>query len=114
MTHAEASARPNGKVWLPPLFRPLTVRSVTFRHRIYLTPMCQYSATEGLVNDWHLRHHSRFALGGVAGACVEMSAVTRNGRITPGCLGIWKEAQVPGLKDIVAIYHSRRIPVGIQ
>jgi 2,4-dienoyl-CoA reductase-like NADH-dependent reductase (Old Yellow Enzyme family) len=99
---------------LPPLFKPLTVRRVTFRNRIVVSPMCQYCSTEGLVNEWHVRHHSRFALGGVGGAFVEASGVTRNGRITPGCLGIWSDHHIAGLREIVAIYHRQGIPIGIQ
>ena len=99
---------------LPALFRPFTVRRVTFRNRIVVSPMCQYCSTEGLVNEWHLRHHARFALGGVGAAFVEASGVTRDGRITPGCLGIWTDEHLHGLKEIVSIYHRQNIPVGIQ
>lgn len=99
---------------MPPLFTPFVVRRVTFKNRVVVSPMCQYCATEGLVNDWHRQHHSRFALGGVGGAFVEASGVTRNGRITPGCLGIWSDNHIAGLRDIVAIYHKQNIPVGIQ
>ncbi len=99
---------------LPPLFQPFKVRGVTFRNRIVLTPMCQYKSVDGFVNDWHLQHHARFALGGVGGAIVEMSAVTPNGRITPACLGIWKDEQIAGLQRITSLYHQRDIPIGIQ
>lgn len=99
---------------LPALFRPLTIRGLTFRNRVVVSPMCQYCSTEGFVNEWHLRHHARFALGGVGGAFVEASGVTRNGRITPGCLGIWSDDHIVGLKEIVAIYHRESIPVGMQ
>jgi 2,4-dienoyl-CoA reductase-like NADH-dependent reductase (Old Yellow Enzyme family) len=99
---------------LPPLFTSFQVRGVTFRNRIVVSPMCQYCAHEGTVNEWHLRHHSRFALGGVGGAFVEASGVSRNGRITPGCLGIWGDNHIEGLREIVSIYHRQGIPVGIQ
>jgi 2,4-dienoyl-CoA reductase-like NADH-dependent reductase (Old Yellow Enzyme family) len=99
---------------LPALFEPFRVRGVTFRNRVVVSPMCQYSAADGHANDWHYAHHGRFALSGVGGAVVEASGVTANGRITPGCLGIWDDAHVPGLRKIVEIYHAQRIPVGIQ
>ncbi|MCZ8132826.1 MAG: NADH:flavin oxidoreductase/NADH oxidase [Steroidobacteraceae bacterium] len=99
---------------LPASFTPLTVRSVTFRNRIVVSPMCQYAAVEGFVGAWHLAHHARFALGGVGGVLVEASGVTREGRITPGCLGIWADAHVQGLRQIVDLYRTYGIPVGIQ
>jgi 2,4-dienoyl-CoA reductase-like NADH-dependent reductase (Old Yellow Enzyme family) len=99
---------------LPALFRPFKVRGLTFRNRVIVSPMCQYCSNEGFVNEWHLRHHARFALGGVGGAFVEASGVTRNGRITPGCLGIWSDDHIRGLKEIVSIYHRENIPVGMQ
>jgi 2,4-dienoyl-CoA reductase-like NADH-dependent reductase (Old Yellow Enzyme family) len=99
---------------VPALFEPYTVRGVTFRNRIVVSPMCQYSATDGFVNAWHRAHHARFALGGVGGAILEASGVTADGRITPGCLGIWQDAHVPGLREIVDLYHAHGVPVGIQ
>jgi len=96
------------------LFAPLAVREVVFRNRILVSPMCQYSATDGLANEWHFAHHARFALGGVGGAVVEATAVTRDGRITPGCLGIWSEAHIEPLKRVTALYRAQGIPVGIQ
>lgn len=99
---------------MPPLFTPYSLRGVTFRNRVVVTPMCQYASRDGHANDWHYAHHGRFALGGVGGAIVEASGVTADGRITPGCLGIWKDEHVPGLRRIVEIYHAQGIPVGIQ
>lgn len=106
--HPEAAA---GR---PALFTPFRLRSVTFRNRIIVTPMCQYIAVDGHVGRWHRSHHGRFALGGVGGALVESTGVSATGRITPGCLGIWDDAHVEGLREIVAIYHDQNIPVGIQ
>lgn len=97
-----------------PLFEPFRLRSVTFKNRIIVSAMCQYSADDGFNNDWHYAHHSRFALGGVGGAILEASGVTREGRITPGCLGIYKDEHIPGLRRVVDIYHAQNIPVGIQ
>jgi 2,4-dienoyl-CoA reductase-like NADH-dependent reductase (Old Yellow Enzyme family) len=99
---------------LPALFEPYTVRSVTFRNRLLVTPMCQYVASDGHARLWHLAHHGRFSLSGIGGAIVEASAVTRDGRITPGCLGIYAQSHVAGLREIVALYHDQKTPVGIQ
>lgn len=99
---------------MPALFEPYTVRSVTFRNRLVVTPMCQYIATDGHARLWHLAHHGRFSLSGIGGAVVEATAVTRDGRITPGCLGIYEQSHVAGLRKIVALYHDQKIPVGIQ
>jgi len=99
---------------LPALFTPFRLRGVTFRNRIVVSAMCQYSAQDGFVNDWHRAHHSRFALGGVGGAVMEASGVTRDGRITPGCLGIYLDEHIEGLRSVVDIYHRQQIPVGIQ
>ena len=99
---------------IPALFRPLTLRGVTFSNRIVVTPMCQYVAEDGHIVLWHRSHHSRFALAGVGGALVESTGVTREGRITPGCLGIYLDDHVAGLRQITEIYHAQGIPVGIQ
>lgn len=101
-------------VALPALFRPFTIRGVTFRNRVVLSPMCQYCARDGHADTWHFAHHSRFSLGGIGGALVEASAVTREGRITPGCLGVYDDSHLPGLRQIVSIYRAQQIPVGIQ
>lgn len=99
---------------VPELFTPFTVRGVRFANRLVVSPMCQYSAQDGFVNGWHLAHHGRFALGGVGGAILEASGVTREGRITPGCLGIYQDAHIEGLHQVVEVYHAQGIPVGIQ
>ncbi|MEO1201287.1 MAG: NADH:flavin oxidoreductase/NADH oxidase [Pseudomonadota bacterium] len=99
---------------LPALFRPLHLRDLTFGNRVVVTPMCQYISDDGHIADWHLEHHGRFALGGVGGAIVESTGVTREGRITPGCLGIYLDEHLEGLRKITAIYHRYDIPVGIQ
>ena len=96
------------------LFAPLNLRGVTFKNRIVLSPMCQYAAEDGRVTDWHLEHHSRFALGGVGGALVESTGILPEGRITPDCLGIWDDSQIDGLSKITALYHRQNAVVGIQ
>ncbi|WP_426169485.1 oxidoreductase [Sandarakinorhabdus sp. DWP1-3-1] len=98
----------------PALFRPLTIRGVTFGNRVMLSPMCQYRAIDGTATRWHRSHHGRIALAGVGGALLEATAVLREGRITPGCLGIWSDEHLPGLAELAAIYHDEGIPVGIQ
>lgn len=99
---------------LPALFTPFKLRDLTFRNRLFVTPMCQYIAEDGHAVRWHRAHHGRFSLSGIGGAMVESSGVTREGRITPGCLGIYLDSHVEGLKEITAIYHEQGIPVGIQ
>jgi hypothetical protein len=99
---------------VPMLFRPFSLRGVTFGNRIVVTPMCQYSADDGYAANWHFAHHGRFSLAGVGAAVIEATGVTRDGRITPGCLGIYEDGHIEGLSRITAIYHEQRIPVGIQ
>ena len=99
---------------LPALFTPFTLRDLTFRNRLFVTPMCQYSADDGHIMRWHRAHHGRFSLSGIGGAMVEASGVTREGRITPGCLGIYLDSHIEGLKEVVSLYHEQGIPVGIQ
>ena len=99
---------------VPALFRPFSLRGVTFSNRVFVTPMCQYSADDGHIVDWHLAHHGRFSLAGVGGASVEASGITREGRITHGCLGIYLDSHIEGLAKVVSIYHNQNIPIGIQ
>lgn len=98
----------------PLLFTPLTLRGLTLRNRVVLSPMCQYQAVEGRTTDWHQQHHARFASGGLALGFVEATGVTRDGRITHGCTGIWEDGQIPGLKRIVDLYHQYGAACGIQ
>ena len=92
----------------------LDLRGLRLKNRIVVSPMCQYQAVEGRVQDWHFAHHGRFALGGVGLAFVEATGVTRDGRITHGCTGIWDDGQIPGLKRIVETYKAHGAQVGIQ
>lgn len=98
----------------PPLFTPFDCRGVSFRNRLIVSPMCQYQAEEGQVNDWHYAHHARFALGGIGGAMLEATAVLRDGRISPGCLGLWRDDQVHGMRRLAELYHQHGIPLGVQ
>src|SRR5215210_7311566 len=96
------------------LLSPLTIRGVTFRNRIVMSPMCQYSAREGLADDWHLVHLGSRAVGGVALVMVEATAVTRDGRISPGDMGIWGDEHVEPLARIARFVHSQGAIAGIQ
>jgi 2,4-dienoyl-CoA reductase-like NADH-dependent reductase (Old Yellow Enzyme family) len=98
----------------PLLFQPVTFRSVTARNRIVVSPMCQYSATEGLGDDWHVQHLGARAMGGAGIVFTEASHVSAVGRITPHCLGLWT-AQHQGLLTRLAAIISRGGAVpGIQ
>ncbi|HEV3163897.1 MAG TPA: NADH:flavin oxidoreductase/NADH oxidase [Isosphaeraceae bacterium] len=96
------------------LLSPLAIRGVTFRNRIVMSPMCQYCAHEGLADDWHLVHLGSRAVGGVALVMVEATAVTRDGRITPGDMGIWDDKHVEPLARIARFVHSQGAVAGIQ
>ncbi len=87
----------------PLLFRPITFRGVTARNRIALSPMCQYSAEDGVANDWHVQHLGARAAGGAGIVMAEATHVAAHARITPGCLGIWNDAQAEALKRVTAV-----------
>ena len=99
---------------LPAVFTPFTLRDVTFSNRVVVTPMCQYRAEDGHAVNWHIAHHGRLSLSGVGGACVEATAVTRDGRITPGCLGIYLDSHIEVLSLVTSMYRDQGIPIGIQ
>lgn len=84
------------------IFEPLTLRGVTLRNRFALSPMCQYTATDGHASDYHAIHYGRFALGGFGLLMVEATAVSPEGRISHGDLGLWDDAHIPGLSRIAA------------
>ena len=96
------------------LLSPLTIRGVTFRNRIVMSPMCQYSAAEGMADDWHLVHLGSRAVGGAALIFVEATAVTRDGRISPGDMGIWDDRHVEPLARIARFVQARGAVPGIQ
>ena len=96
------------------LLSPLTIRGITLRNRIAMSPMCQYVAEEGLASDWHLVHLGSRAVGGAALVMVEATAVTPEGRISPGDLGIWGEQHVDSLARIARFIHSQGAVAGIQ
>jgi 2,4-dienoyl-CoA reductase-like NADH-dependent reductase (Old Yellow Enzyme family) len=96
------------------LLSPLTIRGVTVRNRIVMSPMCQYSSAEGLANDWHLVHLGSRAVGGVGIVFVEATAVTAEGRITPKDMGIWGDQHVEPLARIARFVASQGAVPGIQ
>ncbi len=98
------------------LFSPLTVRDVTFRNRLWVSPMCQYSCEEqnGVPTDWHLVHLGSFARGGAGLVVAEASGVTPEGRITPWCTGIWDAEQRDAWRRITDFIHGQGAKAGIQ
>jgi 2,4-dienoyl-CoA reductase-like NADH-dependent reductase (Old Yellow Enzyme family) len=96
------------------LFEPLTLRSVTFPNRIWVSPMCQYSSNDGLPNDWHLVHLGSRAVGGAGLVIVEASGVSPEGRITAWDSGIWSEAHADAFRPIVELIHAQGSVAGIQ
>lgn len=98
----------------PDLFTPLAIRGVTLRNRIVMSPMCQYSSVDGFATDWHLVNLGTRAVGGVALAIAEATAVTPDGRISPADLGIWDDAHIPGLRRCVDFVERQGAIAGIQ
>ncbi len=96
------------------LFDPLTQRSLTLSNRLVVSPMCQYSATDGLPDDWHLVHLGSRAAGGASLVITEAAAISANGRITHGDAGLWNPAQVEAWKPIVKFIRARGAIAGIQ
>ena len=96
------------------LFAPLTLRGVTLRNRIVVSPMCQYSSDDGFATDWHLVHLGQFAAGGAAMVLTEATAVTADGRISPQDLGIWKDEHVEMLARIGRFVASQGAVFGTQ
>lgn len=96
------------------LFSPFSLKDVTLRNRIAVPPMCQYTATDGLINDWHRVHYSGLARGGAGLVIVEATAVAPEGRITPGCLGIWNDEQAEQLAQIARDIKAAGAVPGIQ
>ena len=96
------------------LFSPLTIREVTFRNRIVVSPMCQYSCVDGFATDWHLVHLGSRAVGGAALVFAEATAVTADGRISSMDLGIWKEAHIEPLARAAKFIKAQGAVAGIQ
>lgn len=104
----------NQELSMSKLFSAATLRGLTLRNRTVVAPMCQYSAQDGVANDWHFVHLGRFAIGGFGLVIVEATAVTPEGRISYGDLGLWKDEQIAPLARIVDFLHSQSAAAGIQ
>ncbi|QAU23759.1 NADH:flavin oxidoreductase/NADH oxidase [Dyella sp. M7H15-1] len=96
------------------LFEPLMFKSVALRNRIAVPPMCQYVAKDGLINDWHRVHLASLARGGAGLVIVEATAVSPEGRITPGCVGLWTDEQAQAFMPVVEAIKAAGAVPGIQ
>jgi anthraniloyl-CoA monooxygenase len=97
----------SGGTVMPPMLTPFKLRNLTLKNRIVVSPMAQYSAVDGVVQDYHLVHLGARALGGAALVMVEMTSPTPEGRITPGCPGLWNDTQATAFKRIVDFVHGQ-------
>lgn len=96
------------------LFSPFTMRAVTLKNRLVMSPMCQYSAEDGFANDWHLVHLGSRAVGGAGLVIAEATAVSPEGRITPDDLGIWMDEHIVKLKQITSFIETQGAVPAIQ
>lgn len=96
------------------LFSPLTLRGITFANRVWVSPMCQYSAVDGVATNWHDVHIGAFASGGTGLIMMEATGVSPEGRISTQCLGLWNDKQAERLKPIVEFAHQMDTKIGIQ
>jgi len=96
------------------LFTPLTLRGTTFRNRVWVAPMCQYSATDGLADDWHLAHLGARAVGGAGLVIAEATAVSPEGRISPRDVGLWTDEQAGAWARITAFVTAQGAVPGVQ
>jgi anthraniloyl-CoA monooxygenase len=99
---------------VPPMFTPYTIRGVTLPNRIVVSPMAMYSAVDGMPNDFHLVHLGSRALGGAGLVFGEMTCVSPDARITPGCLGLWNDEQALAWKRLVDFIHTTPAKAGLQ
>ena len=99
----------------PPMFTPFRLRDLVLENRVVVSPMCQYSAEDGLIDDWHLVHLGSRAVGGAGLVVAEMTDVSREGRISPGCAGLYKPEHIRAWKRVVDFVHENsRAKIGIQ
>src|SRR3954465_1253123 len=99
---------------MPSLFDSFTLKGVTLRNRIAASPMCQYQAEDGRISDWHLPHYTALARGGAGLVVVESTAVSPEGRITLGDLGLWSDAHTEGAAAIAKAITDAGAVAGIQ
>ncbi|EAU92773.2 NADH:flavin oxidoreductase/NADH oxidase [Coprinopsis cinerea okayama7 len=114
LNEPEIGERQDVKEADPKLFHPITLRNVTFKNRIWVSPMCQYSAKDGHVTDWHLVHLGGYATRGVGAICAEATAVVPEGRISPEDAGLWTDSQIKPWKRVVNFSHAQGTKIGIQ
>ena len=98
----------------PALFQPITLRDLTLKNRIWIAPMCQYSATDGKVGQWHVMHLGSFASGGAGLVIAEATGVVPEGRISIGCPGLWSDDVAESWRPVVEFVHSLDAKIGIQ
>ncbi|KAF9895094.1 hypothetical protein FE257_004723 [Aspergillus nanangensis] len=108
-----ASPQTSGKA-VPKLFQPLTVRGVTFQNRLGLAPLCQYSAEDGHMTDYHIAHLGGIAQRGPGMMMIEATAVLPEGRITPQDVGLWKDSQIAPMRRVIDFVHSQNQKIGVQ
>ncbi len=99
---------------MPELFEPLTIRSVTFPNRVWVSPMCQYSAIDGVIGAWHKAHLGALATGGPGLIMVEATGVVPEGRISIACPSIETDAKAHSFKETIDFAHSQSVKIGIQ
>ncbi len=104
---SEDSNKPDKFLSSPPMFAPFKLREMTLVNRVVVSPMAQYSANEGMPDDWHLVHYGSRALGGAGLIFTEMTCPSPEARITEGCTGLWNKAQANAWKRVVAFAHNR-------
>lgn len=99
---------------VPKLFDPIVIRGLEIKNRVWVSPMCQYSAVDGVVGEWHHVHHGGFAIGGAGLLMAEATGVVAEGRISIGCPGLYNDEQVAAWAPIVEFAHSMGSKMGIQ
>jgi anthraniloyl-CoA monooxygenase len=92
---------------LPPMFQPFRLRGLALENRVVVSPMCQYSSQDGMPNDWHLVHYGSRAIGGAGLMFTEMTDVSQEARISPGCAGMYNDAHEAAWKRIVDFVHAQ-------
>src|SRR6201995_1658422 len=96
------------------LFSPIKIKGIELKNRIVVSPMCEYSSTDGFANDWHLVHLGSRAVGGAGLIITEATAVSPEGRISPDDLGIWKDEHIEFLRRITSFIKEQGSVPGIQ
>src|SRR5687768_13046597 len=96
------------------LFSPVTIKSIQFKNRIVVSPMCQYSSVDGFASDWHLVHLGSRAVGGAGLVITEATGVSPEGRISSEDLGIWKDEHIEKLSQITAFISAQGCVPGVQ